>query len=101
MQAAIEMYKTTRLARLSCRANELSLQLKKLQAAVPEKHCQDFFIVPFQIMNLIKISGMAARRFIGLSDLVQMFPEDNNAPLWKSMVKDYAEHYLLLLSRKK
>lgn len=35
-----------------------------------------------------------------MTDLVQMFPADKDVQLWKSMIKDYAEHYLLLLSEK-
>jgi hypothetical protein len=31
---------------------------------------------------------------------VQLFPGDKNVPLWKSMIKNYAERYLLLFSEK-
>ena len=38
--------------------------------------------------------------FIGLSDLVLIFPGDKHTELWKSMIRSYAESYLLLLSGK-
>ncbi len=100
LEAAIEMYKTTNLTIYRSRATELSLQLKKLQAADSGEALSGFFYSSLSNHEPYKNIWNGCQAFIGLSDLVQLFPADKNVPLWKSMIKDYAEHYLLLLSGK-
>ncbi len=100
LQATIEMYKTTRLHIYRERANELSLQLKKLQAAGLSGGLSGFFYNSLSNHEPYKNIWNGCQAFIGLSDLVQEFPADKNVPIWKSMIKDYAENYLLFLSGK-
>jgi len=100
LQAVIEMYRTTSLQVYRKRATELALQLKKLQAADLSGGLSGFFYNSLSNPEPYKNIWNGCQAFIGLSDLVQMFPADKNVQLWKSMIKDYAERYLLLLSEK-
>jgi hypothetical protein len=100
LQAVIEMYKTTNQQEYYKRASELALQLKKLQASDIGEGLSGFFYNSLSDHEPYKNIWNGCQAFIGLSDLVLMFPKDKNVQLWKSMIKDYAEHYLLLLSQK-
>ncbi|MBD0289556.1 MAG: glycoside hydrolase family 9 protein, partial [Flavisolibacter sp.] len=100
LQAAIEMYKTTGLQVYHNRSNELALLLKKLQATDQSVGLSGFFYTSLSNHEPYKNIWNGCQGFIGLSDLVQLFPGDKDAPLWKSMIKNYAEDYLLLLSQK-
>lgn len=100
LQAAVEMYRTTSLQVYHKRATELALQLKKLQASALSGELSGFFYNSLSNGEPYKNIWNDCQAFIGLSDLVQMFPGDKDVPYWKSMIKDYAEHYLLLLSEK-
>jgi hypothetical protein len=100
LQAVIEMYRTTNLQVYYTRAIELTLQLKKLQAVGPAKGLSGFFYSSLSNREPYKNIWNGCQAFIGLSDMVLMFPQDKNIQLWKSMIKDYAENYLLLLSEK-
>jgi hypothetical protein len=99
LEAVIEMYRTTNLQAYHRRAIELTLQLKKLQAA-DAKGLSGFFHTSLSNPEPYKNIWNGCQAFIGLSDLVMMFPADKHVQLWKSMIKDYAENYLLLLSEK-
>ncbi|MEP7231556.1 MAG: glycoside hydrolase family 9 protein [Ginsengibacter sp.] len=100
LQAAIEMYRTTQQQMYRTRVDELFVQLKNLQAKNIRGELSGFFYSSLSNHEPYKNIWNGCQAFIGLSDLVQMFPGDKNVPLWKSMIKDYAEHYLLLLSGK-
>jgi len=100
LQAVIEMYKITNLETYHKRATELALQLKKLQASDLSGELSGFFYNSLSDHEPYKNIWNGCQAFIGLSDLVLMFSKDEDVPLWKSMIKEYAEHYLLLLSQK-
>ncbi|MBA2561543.1 MAG: glycoside hydrolase family 9 protein [Chitinophagaceae bacterium] len=100
LQAVIEMYRTTSQQVYRKRATELALQLKKLQATDLPGGLSGFFYNSLSNHEPYKNIWNGCQAFIGLSDLVQMFPGDKDVQLWKSMIKDYAERYLLLLSEK-
>lgn len=100
LQAVIEMYKTTGQQVYRKRANELALRLKELQADNSAQGVSGFFYTSLSNHEPYKNISNGCQAFIGLSDLVQMFPEDGNVSLWKSMIKKYAENYLLPLSQK-
>jgi len=100
LQAVIEMYRTTNLPAYHKHATELALYLKKLQAADLTEGVSGFFYNSFSDHEPYKNIWNGCQAFIGLSDLVLMFPNDKDVQLWKSGIKEYAEHYLLLLSQK-
>lgn len=100
LQAVIEMYKTTNQQKYYKRSTDLAFQLKKLQAVDLTEGLSGFFYNSLSDHEPYKNIWNGCQAFIGLSDLVLMFPKDKNVQLWKSMIKNYAEHYLLLLSEK-
>ena len=100
LQAVIEMYRTTKLQAYYRRAIELTLQLKKLQAAGPGRGLSGFFYNSLSNREPYKNIWNGCQAFIGLTDMALMFPGDKHIELWKSMIRDYAENYLLLLSAK-
>lgn len=100
LQAVIEMYRATNLPVYYKRATELTLELKKLQAVDPAKGLSGFFYNSLSNPEPYKNIWNGCQAFIGLSDMVLMFPRDQHVPLWKSMIKEYAENYLLLFSEK-
>jgi hypothetical protein len=100
LQAAIEMYKITMLSVYHNHAAELARRLKKLQATDLVNGISGYFYLSLSNHEPYKNIWNGPQAFIGLNDLVQLFPADKDVPLWKSMIKDYAEHYLLRLSEK-
>ena len=100
LQAAIEMYKTTRSTIFYKRATSLALQLKKLQSADRSGELSGFFYTSLSNHEPYKNIWNGCQAFMGLSDLVQLFPYDKDKALWKTMVRNYAEYYLLLFSDK-
>ena len=87
LQAVIEMYRTTNLQAYHKRATELALQLKKLQAAEVGGRLSGFFYNSLSNHEPYKNIWNGCQAFIGLSDLVQLFPGDNNVQLWKAMIR--------------
>ena len=77
-----------------------TLQLKKLQAVDAAKGLSGFFYNSPSNQEPYKNIWNGCQAFIGLSDLVLIFPGDKHTELWKSMIRNYAESYLLLLSGK-
>ena len=100
LQAVIEMYRITALQVYYTRAIELTLRLKKLQAVGTAKGLSGYFYNSLSNQEPYKNIWNGCQAFIGLSDMALRFPRDKNIELWKSMIKDYAENYLLLLSEK-
>ncbi|QMU26859.1 glycoside hydrolase family 9 protein [Adhaeribacter radiodurans] len=100
LQATIEMYKTTKQATYQKRAVELARQLSKMQAKSSAKEVSGFFYTALASQEPYKNIWNGPQAFIGLSDLVQLFPKDKDVALWKGMIKNYAENYLLLLAGK-
>ena len=100
LQASIEMYRTTGLQVYRQRATELARQLKKLQAVDLPEGLSGFFYTSLSNHEPYKNIWEGCQAFIGLSDLVQAFPKDKNVQFWKTMIKDYALRYLILLSEK-
>jgi hypothetical protein len=98
LQAAIEMYRSTKSDDYRQRATELASLLKSLQAdngAIP-----GFFYTTATNHQPHKTIWEGCQGFIGLSDMVQLFPNDKDASAWKAMIRAYAENYMLLLSSK-
>ena len=100
LMAAIEMYKATRSSVYYKRASELAIQLKKFQASGHGGKLSGFFYTSLSNHEPYKNAFNGCQALIGLSELVQLFPDDKDAPLWKMMIRGYASHYLLQLSEK-
>jgi hypothetical protein len=100
LEAAIEMYRTTNQQTYHENAVDLSLKLKKLQVTDQASEVSGFFYVSFSDRQPYKNIWNGCQAFIGLTDMVQLFPKDKDAALWKVMIKDYARRYVLTLSQK-
>lgn len=99
LQAALEMYKTTRQHLYRQRAAELVNALKKLQFT-DSGQVSGFFTVSLASKEPYKNIWNGCQAFIGLCDMVKMFPEDSDVRLWKTMISDYANKYLQALASK-
>ena len=99
LQAALEMYNTTKQNTYRQRATELSNTLKKLQSS-GDNAVSGFFTVSITNKEPYKNIWNGCQAFIGLCDMVKTFPADSNAPLWRMMIGNYATKYLQALSNK-
>lgn len=100
MQAAIELYKTTKQANYKSFAIEQAAQLKKLQVKNQEDSLGGFFYTSFSDHEPYKNISEGCLAFISLCDLVQTFPLHPDVPSWKEMIAGYSNQYLLLLSKR-
>jgi hypothetical protein len=99
LQAALEMYKTTKQGIYRQRATELANALKKLQSEA-NNEVSGFFTVSLDNKEPYKNIWNGCQAFIGLCDMVRTFPSDQNVQLWKTMISSYANKYLAALSSK-
>jgi hypothetical protein len=99
LQAVLEMYRTTRQSVYRQRANKIANTLKKLQSAGNDE-VSGFFNVSLTSNEPYKNIWNGCQAFIGLCDMVKTFPDDSNAQLWKIMIRNYANKYLVALSSK-
>jgi hypothetical protein len=99
LQAAVEMYKTTKNAIYRLRATDIAEVLNKLQVE-GEGGVSGFFTVSVTNKEPYKNIWNGCQAFIGLCDMVKVFPADNNVQQWKSMIRNYATNYLMALSAK-
>jgi hypothetical protein len=74
--------------------------LKKLQATGDSGMLSGFYYTSISNHEPYKNIWNGCQPFIGLSDMVQLFPGDKDLSLWKSMIKDYGEKYLLVFSER-
>jgi hypothetical protein len=100
LQAAIEMYRTTNSFIYRKRAAELAALLGKLQAPDAGGELSGYFYTSISNQEPYKNIWNGCQALISLCDMVQLFPVDKDVPLWKKMIRDYTERYLLLLSGK-
>lgn len=99
LQAALEMYKTTKQDSYRQRATELANALRKLQST-GNNEVSGFFATSLENKEPYKNIWNGCQAFIGLCDMVKLFPSDSNVQLWKTMITDYANRYLMALSSK-
>ncbi len=100
IQAAIEMYKTTKGKIYSDFAVQKASLLYKLQARSPGDGPSGFFYSSFTNSEPYKNISRGCLEFISICDLVKTFPLHHDVPLWKDMITKYAYNYLLFMSGK-
>lgn len=100
LQAAIELYRATKLPVYHKRALALGRWLKSMQASGPAEGPSGFFYNSISSREPFKTIWEGCQAFMGLGALIQTFPADKEVNLWKSMLSAYATNYLLLLSGK-
>lgn len=99
LQAALEMYRTTKEPAYRQRATELAKTLQTLQSS-GDSEVSGFFEVSVSNNEPYKNIWNGCQAFIGLCDMVKTFPADSNVQLWKTAIRNYANKYLLTLSSK-
>lgn len=98
---SIELYKATGNETYKTFAAEQAALLKIQQAIIKDGGASGFFFtspareIPFKS----KISD-GCLEFIGLCDLITIFPSHKDVPSWKEMISEYSTNYLLALSQK-
>jgi len=100
IEASIEMYKTTKQDSYKNFAVEQALQLKKLQADNQAGSIKGFFYTSSTDQEPYKNIKYGCLEFISLGDLIQAFPSHQDVAIWKEMITDYANQYLLFMSQK-
>jgi hypothetical protein len=99
VQAAIELYKTTKKDTYKNFAIKQADKLKKLQAN-DQKGLRGFFYTSSSKHEPYKTIWQGCLAFISLCDLVKVFPSHKNVSSWKTMIADYAHHYLTPISER-
>lgn len=98
IEAALEMYKTTKDARYKDFAVKQASELKKLQVKGAE--IGGFFLTSSKDNEPYKNISRGCLEFISICDLARLFPDHPDVQIWKSMISDYAYQYLSYFSRR-
>jgi hypothetical protein len=100
IQAATEMYKTTKDSKYRDYAINQASGLKKLQVKNQGKDIGGFFLTSSTDNEPYKNISRGCLEFISLCDLVTIFPNHPDVPSWKMMITDYANQYLSYFSQR-
>jgi hypothetical protein len=100
VQAALEMYKTTRQDLYKNFAIDQATKLKKLQVNNPESEINGFFNTSASDSAPYKNIWQGCLEFISVCDLLETFPTHKDAAVWKEMIAGYANNYLSVISQK-
>jgi hypothetical protein len=100
MQAAIELYRTTRQNVYRDFAVQKASLLKGLQASSREGGIGGFFYTSFSNHEPYRTGFQVHLELIALCDLFQTFPRHSDAPVWKEMITDYSVRYLSFFSQR-
>ena len=101
MQAALEMYKTTRQEIYRNFAIDQAAKLKRLQVNDIDGEMKGFFLSSLSEKEPYKNIWQGCLEFISLCDLAEAFPQHIDAPVWKEMISSYAYNYLSFFLSKK
>ena len=100
IQAAIEMYKTTKQDIYKDFAIEQASQLKKLQVNDQSDKVSGFFYTAFSDQEPYKNISEGCLELISMCDLIKTFPAHKDVSSWKKMIADYSSQYLLFMSQR-
>ena len=100
IQASIEMYKTTKRSIYKDFAVAQALKLKALQVKKHEESVGGYFRSSFTDQEPYKHIWYGCLEFISLCDLTETFPAHKDSRIWKEIIGDYSNHYLVFISQK-
>ncbi|MGM0377261.1 MAG: glycoside hydrolase family 9 protein [Bacteroidota bacterium] len=100
IQAATEMYKTTKENIYKNFAVAKASELRKLQVIDQDSSIGGFFHTSSFNKEPHKNISRGCFEFISVCDLIETFPTHNDVPLWTEMITIYANNYLSLISQK-
>ncbi len=94
------MYKTTRQDIYKNFAVDQASKLKKLQVNTVGSELNGFFNTSSSDNQPYKNIWQGCLEFISVCDLIETFPQHEDAPVWKEMISGYANNYLAFISQK-
>lgn len=100
IQAAIEMYKTTKQDIYRDYAATQAALLRSLQVKDNTDGANGFFKTSSSNAEPFKQISNGCMEFISVCDLVKAFPTHKDVSVWKEMVSDYATKYATFMSQK-
>jgi hypothetical protein len=100
IQAAIELFKTTKKDAYKDFALNQAALLKMYQASNEDTKISGYFYISPDEKIPYKNISRGCVEFYALCDLVQLFPEHIDVPLWKDIIKQYAYNYLVTIMEK-
>jgi hypothetical protein len=100
IQAAIELYKTTKQDIYRDFSIQKASLLKGLQADSRDGHVGGFFYTSSSRHDPYKSIWQGPLELISLCDLIRTFPQHSDVALWKKMIADYSVHYLSFFSQR-
>lgn len=100
IQAALELYKSTGNDIYKNFAVDQASQLKKLQVVTNEDSVSGFFHESPTDQIPYKNIWNGCLEAISICDLIQEFPMHNDVPIWREIIRNYAEKYLLFLAER-
>jgi len=99
IQASIELFKSTKEEPYKEFASDQAEKLKELQAAEKETGISGFFFSSATNKEPYK-QILGSTEFTALCDLILAFPSHKDTGKWKSMLANYVNNYLLLITEK-
>jgi|GEM_PF-593720 len=100
IQAAIEMYKTSKNEKYKLFAVNKAKALMALQASKKEGDPSGFFFASASNEEPYKDISQGCIHFISLCDLIKTFPGHPDVSGWKNAVAGYSKDYLKIFSQK-
>jgi hypothetical protein len=94
IQCALELYKTTNDGSYKDFAIAQAARLKDLQDYNDNKEISGYFYVSSKAKEPYKNIWHGCMELYVVCDLIKNFPDHNDIPAWKNMVRQYARNYL-------
>ncbi|NOR33461.1 MAG: hypothetical protein GQ579_02145, partial [Bacteroidales bacterium] len=100
IQAAIELYKTTKEETYKDFAVDQAVRLKEYQESDEKNEISGYFYSSLEKRGPYKNIWNGCMEFYAVSDLAWLFPEHQDVPIWKDIISLYARNYLELFIKK-
>ncbi|MBK8501828.1 MAG: glycoside hydrolase family 9 protein [Saprospiraceae bacterium] len=100
IQAATELYKTTKDKVYINFATDRANQLRELQELNLQKEISGFYYQPHDKNEPYKNVWNGCMEFYALCDLVMLFPKHPDGGIWKEMISRYSVNYLRVIADK-
>ncbi len=101
IQASVEMYRTTREERYKTFAVAQAVRLKNLQQVInQENSISGFFKTSYTDNEPYKNIWEGCMELIAVCDLIRTFPDHKDISVWKEIITNYLDKYLLFISQK-
>ncbi|MDA0195882.1 MAG: glycoside hydrolase family 9 protein [Bacteroidetes bacterium] len=99
IQAALELYKTTKEGSYADFAADQAKQLREYQE-LDKNNISGFFYSSLEKKEPYNNVWNGCMELSALCDMIQLFPEHKDVALWKDLINRYARNYLITMARK-